>query len=213
MAGIVEPLRPARILAKPKRFAPLRSFSCGRNGKPWEKMVNEWARLLYQGTAPYTETVVVLEDATGRLIGFCSFRAHQLPIRGAKLARDTQRVHTLGTDRVCHGLRLEDGTRPGDALLRGALEQIKAACDGRMPFVSALVAPDNARSLALFDRHRFGQLPYAGEGDVIRVRAPYKALPIRVLPRTPIARRLVRWVAPKANGHDGHERRRGRSVP
>jgi hypothetical protein len=43
MAGIVEPLRPARILARPKKFAPLRSFSCGRDGELWERMVNEWA--------------------------------------------------------------------------------------------------------------------------------------------------------------------------
>ncbi len=174
MAGIVEPLRPTRVLSRPKRFTPLKSFSCGRTGRPWEKMVNEWADLLYRGLTPEAEATVVLEDATGRLIGFCTFRPQKLEVRGGKLAGVTQRIHVLATDRHCRGTRLEDGSRLGDVLLRGALEHIKAACNGRMPVVSALVTPENDRSRALFDRNGFRPLKYSGEGEIIFVHTPIK---------------------------------------
>ena len=91
------------------------------------------------------------------------------------LAGTTQRIHMLGTDRLCRGIRLEDGSRPGDVLLRGALEHLKAAGSGRMPVVSALVTPENGRSRALFDRNGFSPLKYSGEGELIYVRAPTEA--------------------------------------
>jgi hypothetical protein len=97
----------------------------------------------------------------------------------------------LGTDRLFHGQRLSDGSRPADALLRGALEQMELACNGRMPYVWVFVSTDNDRSHALFDRHGFSALPYKGEGDVILLRAPSKRLPVIAL-RPPSTERLLR---------------------
>lgn len=189
MAAIAEPLRPARILPKPKKFVPLRSFSCGRQGRSWEKMVNNGARRLSLGTETCPQTVVVLEGANGKLIGFCSFLPHPLPSSAGVFDDNAQRIHILGTDKQYHGKRLRDGSRPGDALLRGALEQIELACGGSMPYVSALVSPENDRSRALFDRHGFRELPYSGDGEIIYVRSPKKRLPASALwPPT-------RWIA------------------
>jgi ribosomal protein S18 acetylase RimI-like enzyme len=157
---------------KHKKFAPLKSFSCGRQGQPWEKMINEWVRDLYLGTVMRAQTVVVLEDAIGKLVGVCSFLPHPLDIPASRRIGNSQRIHMLGTDRLFRGERLADGSSPGDVLLRGALQHIEIAGEGRMPYVSALVAPENDRSLALFKRHGFTEQPYAGEGAIICVRAP-----------------------------------------
>lgn len=202
MADIVEPLRPARILVKPKKFAPLRNFSCGRKGKSWEKMVNGCARDLYLGKETFTQTVVVLEDAGGKLIGVCSFLAHPLPGPAGKFFGNAQRIHILGTDRLYHGKRLEDGSRPGDALLCGALEQIKLAYDGRMPYVSALVSPENDRSRALFARHGFRGLPYLGEGEIVYVRSPQQR-PVLALRPPAAVRRIVQRVTRDSRVKEG----------
>jgi ribosomal protein S18 acetylase RimI-like enzyme len=197
MDDVCEPLQPARVLAKPKKFAPLRNFSCGRKGKPWETTVNKWARSLYLGTETHTQTVVMLEDANGKLVGLCSYRPDPLPIPAGSLVGGAQLIHLLGTDRLCHGKQLEDGSRPGDVLLQGALEHIKKDCGGRMPYVWALVSPENDRSQALFDRHGFGELPYKDKGEIVRVLSPNKRLPVVAL-RLPTADRMVRWIVRKS---------------
>jgi hypothetical protein len=170
MPDIAEPLRPARILVTPKKYPPLKRFSCGRKGSPSEKYVNECIRDLYLGRETLVQTLVVLEDANSKLIGVCSFHPHSLG--GSR--SDAQRIHLAGVDRKYHGIRLEDGSRPGDVLLRGALEQVEMVCNGRMPYLSALVNPENHRSRALFTRHGFREAPYAGEGAVRYIRAPSK---------------------------------------
>ncbi len=184
MADIIEPLGPVRVLAKPKRCPPLRTFSCGRYGNRWERTVNEWAKDLYRGDEKVAQTVVIMEDANSKLVGIGSFRPEPLPVRAGKFADkvfgQAQCIHMLATDRLFRGQRLRDGSRPGDVLMRGVLEQIEIAADGRMPYVWALVSPENARSNALFDRHGFGELPYAGDGEMILVRPPYKRAPVRL---------------------------------
>jgi hypothetical protein len=186
MPEIAEPLRPVRVLANPKKHLPLRSFSCGRKGQYWERLVNDCVRNLYLGKETLAQTVVVLEDAVGKLIGVCTFHPHSL----GKFMGDAQRIHVVGTDRHYHGQRLADGSRPGDVLLRGALEQIELACDCRMPYVSTLVTPENERSRALFARHGFRDLPYAGEGEIRYVRAPHKQLPVIALRRPAVLHRI-----------------------
>lgn len=176
MAEIVEPLRPARVLHRPKKFPPLRSFSCGRKGSSWEKSVNDWARELYLGKEREAQTVVVIEDAAGKLIAMGSFRPEPLPvrIRISKPIVNARCVHMLGVDRLYRGARLADGSRPGDILLQGVIDQIRVACDDRVPYVWALVNPENEHSHALFTRHGFSQLPHSGIGEIIRVRHPHK---------------------------------------
>lgn len=186
MPEIAEPLRPVRVLANPKKHLPLRHFSCGRKGNYWERLVNECVRNLYLGKETLAQTAVVLEDAAGKLIGICTFHPHSL----GKFTGDAQRIHIIGTDRHYHGRRLEDGSRPGDVLLRGALDQIELACDCRMPYVSTLVTPENDHSRALFSRHGFRDLPYTGEGEVQYVRSPYKQLPVIALRPPAVIRRI-----------------------
>lgn len=192
MPTVAEPLRPARVLAKPKKYAPLRSFSAGRQGNRWEKIVNEWARSVYLGTQVDPQTVVVVEDARGQLIGVCSFRpralsrAELLLARMPKPAGVPHYIHMLGVDRLYHGQRLQDGSRLGDVLMLGALAQIEQACGGRMPAVWALVTPENERARALFARHGFQAAPYVGEGEVMYMRDPGRArslLPGKLLGR------------------------------
>ena len=194
MPDIAEPLRPVRVLATPQKFLPLRNFSCGRKGKSWETMVNSCVRGLYLGIETSIQTVVVLEDASGTLIGVGSFLPHSIPYGPGRFSGNAQRIHILGTDRLYHGKRLIDGSRPGDVLLAGALAQIESACGARMPHVSALVSPENHRSRDLFARHGFRELPYAGEGEVIYVRVPRKQLPA-VARRSPaMVRKIIRMV-------------------
>jgi hypothetical protein len=164
----------------------MRNFSCGRKGNSWEKLVNECVRNLYLGKETLTQTVLLLEDASYKLVGVCTFHPHSL----GKFMGDAQRIHIIGTDRIYHGKRLEDGSRPGDVLLRGALEQIELASAGRMPYVSTLVTPENERSRALFARHGFRDLPYAGEGEIRYVRAPHKQLPVIALRPPAVVRRI-----------------------
>jgi hypothetical protein len=61
-------------------------------------------------------------------------------------------------------------TRPGNALLEGALSVIeKAGLDRGMPYVWAKVLPDNDASSRLFDEHGFDNLGLAGgENDLFR---------------------------------------------
>ncbi len=113
----------------------------------------------------------MLEDAQRTLIGICSFKP-QAVVAGTSVGKDAQRIHMLATDRLYHGQRLNDGSRPSDVLLEGALEQIRTVCGGRLPSVSTLVSVGNDRSHALFERHGFKALPYVGEGEVIRLRPP-----------------------------------------
>ncbi|HEV7937964.1 MAG TPA: GNAT family N-acetyltransferase [Solirubrobacteraceae bacterium] len=186
MSEIAEPLRPARILLAPKKYPPLRDFSCGRKGSFSEKLVNDCVRNLYLGRETLAQTLIVLEDANGKLIGVCSFYPHAL----GRLMGDAQRIHVVGVDRRYQGKRLKDGLRPGDVLLRSALEQIELTCV-RMPYVSTLVYPENDRSRALFARHGFRELPYSGEGSIRYLRAPHKQLPILTLRPTVAVRRIV----------------------
>lgn len=175
MTELALPLQPVRVLRDPRNFTPLRKFSCGRQGKRWESSVNRWAKDLARGPEQ-DETVAVLEDAVCKLVGVGSFKPQSVVAVDVPVGKDGQRIHMMAIDRLYRGSRLDDGSRLGDALLLGMLEQIRLACGGALPTVSALVAPDNTASHALFDRHGFRRMPYAGEGEVIRVRPPDKRM-------------------------------------
>ena len=175
MAEIAEPLRPMRVLSDQKKFVPLKAFSCGRQGNRWERAVNNWVKRVARGDTA-DETVLVLEDDHHRLIGLCSIKPQPYLLVDVFVGKDAREIHMLATDRLYRGVRLKDGSRPGDVLLAGALEQIKRESGGSLPCVSAVVAPDNDRSHALFDRHGFGWMPYVGEGEITRALAPRKRL-------------------------------------
>lgn len=175
MTEIAEPLRPVRVLSEPKKFWPLRQFSCGGRRSSSEIGVNRWAKDLTRG-GERDQTVVVLEDADRNLVGIGSFKPQPIVAVDVPVGDDAQRIHMVAIDRLYRGKRLQDGSRPGDVLLEGMLEQIRVACGGRLPVVSALVSTDNEPSHALFDRHGFRCMPYAGEGEIVRVRLPDRRL-------------------------------------
>lgn len=195
MSYISEPLKPTRILPRPRKHLPLKRFSCGRLGNRWERAVNDWVQELYRG-GEVEETVILLEDAKGRLTGVCGFRSERPPIKGGKLMRKAYCIHMIATDWSFRGQRLRDGSRLGDALLSGALEHIKVACGDEMPNVWALVSPENSASNALFARHGFARLPYSGEGEYVYMRVPH----LRLGKQTAGSPGMSRWRALRSIG-------------
>jgi ribosomal protein S18 acetylase RimI-like enzyme len=176
---LVEPLSGTRILAKPQRFAPLRTFSCGERGSRSEKLVNRWAQEAFRGERHNAGTVLVLEDAQRRLIGLSSFRPRPMNKREAATASDgpvaaTHYIHIIAVDRLYRGQRLQDNSRLGDVLMLATLEHIERSCDGRMPRVWAIVTPENRPAQALFRRHGFKELGHldAGENEFVYAREP-----------------------------------------
>jgi ribosomal protein S18 acetylase RimI-like enzyme len=162
----------ARILPTPRRFAPLRKFSCGRKGDSWEKAINDWAKRLYSGKVD-PQTVVVLEDTHGKLIGLASFWERDLEIPGQPTLHGIPYIRWIATDRLYQRKRLGDDTSPGDALLVRALKHIKDVWGGgALPCVYAFVNPDNRPSHDLFKRHGFAEISPEGEGDAIRILWP-----------------------------------------
>ncbi len=161
------------MIETPTAYTPLRRFSCAAGADRWEGHVDRVAARLARGEA-IPQTLVVLEDAGGALVGVCSFLARTLllPPRSAPM-RGIPYINMIGIDRRFRGHVLADGSRPSDALLAGALEQIGGTYGGRLPHVFALVAPENTHAHALFARHDFGEIsPQKPGGEAIRMRAP-----------------------------------------
>jgi hypothetical protein len=174
MAELVEPVK-KRILDQSVAHASVGGFSCGSKGKTWEASVNTWADRVHRGATTSPQTIVALEDAEGKLIGLSGVKPGVLfPALYRKPLVDVPYVHMIGTDYRFHGVRLADGSSPGDALLRASLEQIRTDWGGGnlLPHVWALVNPKNRSSHALFDRNGFGEISATGKGDAIRLRVP-----------------------------------------
>jgi ribosomal protein S18 acetylase RimI-like enzyme len=172
----VEPLKPARILAKPQGFVPLRTFSCGNRGSQSEKLVNNWALGVFKGKRREADTsVLVLEDAHSRLVGISSFRPKPLndPEEWSAAERGegpAYYIHFIAIDRSYRGQRMADGSRLGDALMSATLEHIGGMCDGRIPRVWAIIRPENAPAKTLFERHGFRRSRLLEEDEIIYSR-------------------------------------------
>jgi ribosomal protein S18 acetylase RimI-like enzyme len=171
MAQIVEPLRAVRVVDEPGAYAPLKEFSSGPGAHPWERHVDNVAGRLARGEA-IPQALLVLEDAAGALVGVCSYWIDELlaPVYRAPIPQSPY-VNMIGVDGRYRGARLADGSRPGDVLLAGVLERMKAkhgACH-----VFALVAAENVHGHALFARHGFGEIsPLKAGRQALRVRPP-----------------------------------------
>jgi hypothetical protein len=158
---------------RPRSYEPLAGFSCGPGEEAWETHVNRVAERLVSGEA-VPQTLVVLEDAAGGLVGICTFwpRDLLLPLHRTPLL-EVPYINTIATDARYRGARLADGGRPGDVLLEGALSVIRTMNGGSLPWVYALVAADNARAHSLFERHGFGEVgALTPGGQSIRIHAP-----------------------------------------
>jgi ribosomal protein S18 acetylase RimI-like enzyme len=173
MSELAEPLRPVRVVRQPGRYPPLAEFSCGTGEEPWDRHVNRVAQRLSSEQA-LPQTLTVLEDDAGELVGICSFwpRDLLLPLRREPLL-EIPYINAIAVDRRFRGASLRDGSRPADALLVGALEVIRATHGGVAPHVYALVSSRNERAQALFTRHGFGELSASKPGgEAIRIRPP-----------------------------------------
>jgi hypothetical protein len=173
VSELTEPLRPVRIVRQPGRHPALARFSCGPDAQPWDRHVNRVAqRLAAEQAIP--QTLTVLEDDAGELVGICSFwpRDLLLPLRRDPLL-EIPYINAIGIDQRFHGATLRDGTRAADSLLSGVLDVIRAMHGGALPHVYALVAASNTRAHKLFARHGFGELSATREGgETIRIHAP-----------------------------------------
>jgi len=170
--AVVEPIGPVevQILEKPKGDARLRFFTCGWIGNKAVAEVNWAARLLSRGMLPgqLPTAVVTLTTAAGDLIGWAGVqRRHLCEVPVPILAGAY--IVAIGTAWKYQGRRLDDGRRPGDALMMGTLEKIATLFDDYpSPYTWARVLGDNTKSLRLFTDHGFEHFPrpHLPEGDV-----------------------------------------------
>jgi hypothetical protein len=179
MPTVAGPLR-SRMLITPKEYPPLIDFCCGKE-RLEEHEVNTTVHRICAGIAQWGWITVVLEkpsepDASGhaKLIGVCCVASSASP--GLGLAgQDSEGgyIGAFGTDLEFRKHLLEDGkTRPGNALMRGALEAIQAIFGGPpMVYVFAKVKRSNAASKRLHDEHGFEDTGNAG-GEHVLLRPP-----------------------------------------
>jgi hypothetical protein len=183
--SLTEPVR-ARILTEPRHYSPFLLFCCGKDRKS-ELEVSEILHHIWAGTSDKQSLVVILElqrttdvSENPALLGYCAITTRPLGQLGAAgvpgLTEDELGAYILGygTDLAYRKHTLKDGkTSIGASLLKAALKAIKLAFgDGEMPFVKAMVLPDNAPSQLVLDEHCFESLglgPFKQQLHVVRL--------------------------------------------
>ncbi|HXR28918.1 MAG TPA: SEC-C metal-binding domain-containing protein [Solirubrobacteraceae bacterium] len=165
---------------KPLRYAGFKSFSCGDPALEAVEEVQDTVRRLSEGNLRVTQTPVVVEDAAGALIGFCSVHTRSHPYPASPWIAERY-VVAFGRDVQYYGYALRDGTtHVGEVLLRAGLDMIAGEAPGApMPAVSALVRPENGDSRRVlqalgFDLHPATETGY--EQDLLW-REPGRPLP------------------------------------
>jgi hypothetical protein len=159
-----------QILDNPKGDDRLRFFTCGRTGDAAVAEVNWAARMLSRGLllGQIPTVVVTLTKTAGELIGWAGVQRRHLCEVHSPLPPGAYIV-AIGTTWRYQGRRLDDGRRPGDALMAGTLDKIATLFDDYpSSYTWARVLPDNAKSLRLFTDHDFEHFPrpHLPEGDV-----------------------------------------------
>ncbi|MFI4991610.1 MAG: hypothetical protein ACHQHO_11960 [Solirubrobacterales bacterium] len=167
-----------RVLTDPKHYAPFLQFCCGKDRRE-ESEVMLTVHNLWAGTTQIQQIAVVLEKDAPRLqhtgerplVAVCTIATTQLGIDGVAGVDPGDYgaiVGIIGTDLAYRKHTLQDGkTRPGVALLSGALKLVEQMFGGAMPFVRANVLPTNEGSKPLFDEHCFENF---GQPQVINER-------------------------------------------
>lgn len=165
-----------RVLTEPKGYRPFLGFAVGKDRQEELEVMltihNMWA-----GTTQVQQIAVLLEKDVSRLehtgqrplIGVATIATIDLDVEGVQGLNPDARgaiVGVIGTDLAYRKHTLRDGRRPGNALLRNALEVIETMFGGKqMPFVRANVKPTNSGSKPLFDEHGFENLGVGGGAD------------------------------------------------
>lgn len=183
-----------RTLITPKDYPPFVDFCCGKS-RMEEHEVNRTVRRLCAGANEMQQVPVLLELASGQdvngdppLIGVCGVATGTLQGVPGAAEPGGAYIVAIGTDLAYRGYVLEDqATRPGNALLDGALKTIETMFGGPpMAYVFAKVKPSNTASKRLFDEHHFDDMGNHG-GEHVLLRAPGI---------DPAARRDASWSAP-----------------
>jgi hypothetical protein len=172
------PLR-SRMLITPKEYPPLINFCCGKE-RLEENEVNTTVHRICAGIAQWGWIAVVLEkpsekDSTGhsRLVGVCCVTNQTLQgVAGVEEGAEGGYIGAFGTDLQFRKHVLEDGTRPGNALMSEALKAIQAMFGGPpMVYVFSKVKVSNTASKRLHDEHGFDNTGHQG-GEHLLLRPP-----------------------------------------
>jgi ribosomal protein S18 acetylase RimI-like enzyme len=161
----------------PTTYLPLRSFSCGSSNAA-EREVDKIVGMVAGGEVDFEVVRVAENDPDGSLMGLCVVSHREF-----EAEEDPAYVQVIARAAACRGYRLPDGGRLGDLLLSDALTQIKMIWGAPMPFVWALVAPDNAPSLDLFAHWGFECAPAADGGYHVL----FRQAGVGISPTTPAA--------------------------
>jgi ribosomal protein S18 acetylase RimI-like enzyme len=156
---------PRTRVVDPTLTPALGAFTCG-GGSSYETEVDQIVTSLYSPGAGVGAVIVAEDVDSGDLIGVCWIMARPLP--PPTPVPDAAYVGVIGVHEAFRGWRLPDGaTRIGDFLLHDGLDKIQTGWGGGpMPPVWALVAPANAASHSLFERHGFGLIPLGANYDM-----------------------------------------------
>lgn len=148
--------------------ADLKGFKCGPGTlfPKAEKEVDGIVTLACDLNAPERKNMLVRvtrEEPPGSIVGVTGLEHGPLNIQHPKYTphayKDAAYVATIGLSQHYRDdkdpFRTKDDGRLGDALMTDLLRYIKKTWRGGMPWVLALVDPDNPPSRELFERHDF----------------------------------------------------------
>lgn len=186
---------------KPRRYEGFTTFNAGDpNTEEAVGEVHRTAERLQAGTTTMAQTPVVVEDASGELIGYCSI--HRRPpfgyADGDPRAWIAERyIVAFGRDLEYRKCPLRDNTTyAGEIVVRAGLDMIALETVGKpMPSVSALVRPENSGSHRVLETYGFKCTPAPAAGlsqDVLWREAgeplpPAPSLDVYVPPFSPAA--------------------------
>lgn len=149
------------------RCAELKTFKCGPGtvAAKAEAEVDNLVAVCCTGEAPRQNTIirVTREEPPGNIVGVTGLERGGLALEHPKYTpyayKDAAYVAMIGLSERYRDhqdpYRSKDGGRLGDFLLHDLLLHVKKTWRGGMPWVQALVDPDNGPSRDLFERHGF----------------------------------------------------------
>ena len=156
---------------EPERYEGFTTFNAGDpNTEEAVREVHQTAERLHAGTITMAQTPVVVEDASGGFIGYCSI--HRRPPFGYPDGNPRpwiaeRYIVAVGRDLEYRKCPLRDNTTyVGEIVVRAGLDMIAIEAVGKpMPSVSALVRPENGSSHRVLETYGFVCTPTTTTGS------------------------------------------------
>jgi ribosomal protein S18 acetylase RimI-like enzyme len=145
----------------PKTYRPLRGFTCGEGKTRAEREVDEMTSDYARGRRSCTIFRATVEQPGGQLVGVVAIQPANVTQPDGQVS--AAYISVIGVSVAYRGRR-KAGARPGDHVLRDALQTISVAWKS-MPAVFAMVDPNNDPSCNLFRRHGFEVVVPAEQGN------------------------------------------------